>query len=208
MTAPPYITAPADIAPPVWIEVEPGALWLPREPLCDARTGLFARLTYQGALDAAAALGGSLATEADILRLHDDAARGIALEIPPVTLPTVAMIRTVYAGAIGSLGWRDAAQRLRVAEMSGLGWAKIHDEIVGARLLAAGWDGSAGDPRVRVGNIGKHWVAGAPAGRAYIFGWWDGHRWIEPMPHHQGQHDRGHHDYGTTTLVRRTVAPC
>lgn len=204
MTAPPYLTAPGDVYAPGWVQVDDG-LWLTREPLRDRATGLYARLTYDGALDACEALGGALATADDVERLHWDAFHGTAIEIPPVTLPTVAMVRAAgYAGPVNAQAFQDAAQRLRVACMMGLEWAKAHDAAVLAHLADAGWDGA-----MRVAGIGKHWVAGAPPGRAYLFGWWDGHRYIQPRPQpgSHGPHDRGHHDYATTTLCRRTTPP-
>ena len=190
--------------PPAWQRI--GDALLTREPLRSRSTGLFVRLTYQGALDACAALGdgASLATADDIEALHEVAHDGPgAVEVAPFPLPTVAMVRAAgFSGSVNSAEYQAAAQALRVAGMRSIEWCRAHDAEVAARLSAAGWDGVAA-----VAGAGKHWVAGAPPGRAWLFGWWDGQRWIQPRPAlgSQGPHDRSHSDYATTTIARRPL---
>lgn len=90
-----------------------------------------------------------------------------------------------------------------------------HDREVWRRLRALGWDGGK-----VVSGAGKHWISGAPPGRAWLAGWWTsqlgryvpgrrGPGWVqEGATSGQGPHNDGHHDYGTTTiLVRQRRAP-
>lgn len=172
-----YITPLDALSPPAWLPLAPGAA-ITAEPLRDARTGLYARLGYRSALAAARAAGATLPTPDDIEALHALAVRGGAVELPPVTLPTLAMVRaTGYEGPAEGEDYADAAQRLRVASMRSEAWCRLHDAAVAGALAAARWDGAR-----PVAGAGKHWVAGAPSGRAYLMGWWQGGRWIQPRP--------------------------
>jgi hypothetical protein len=180
-----------------WAEL--GDVYMTVEPLRDADTGGYAHLTYREALAAVAALGAELPTMAQLQRLHEE-----GLELQPVTLPDVVMVR-----ATGCVAERDsdefqaAAQRLRETYMAGPEWARIHDARVDAQLRARGWDG-----RELVANAGKHWLRGAPPGRAYLGGWWSAGRFIQAgVCTGLGPHGDGHHDYGTTTLAVRLEAP-
>lgn len=202
----PYLTPLDAIAPPTWARV--GAALLTTEPLRDASTGLFARLTYRDALAAAVALDASLVTPDDVEALHAAARAGKAVELAPCTLPSVAMVRAAgYVGAVKSEAFQAAAQRLRGREMRGEAWCRMHDETVARGLLAAAWDGVEA-----VAGAGKHWVAGAPAGRSWLMGWWantsTGGRWIQPRPApgSRGPHNDLHTDYATTTMLRRPLA--
>jgi hypothetical protein len=99
-------------------------------------------------------------------------------------------------------------------DMRSAEWSRRHDREVARRV--EGIDGP-------ILGIGKHWIAGAPAGKCRIKGWWvdrleaftppkgqKGHRsgpgWVQ-----QGTgapHDDLHHDYATTTiLVRPMIRP-
>jgi peptidoglycan hydrolase-like protein with peptidoglycan-binding domain len=200
----PYLTPIDALAPPLWARVGP-SLWLTAEPLRDASTGLYARLSYRSALSAAASMGATLARPSDVELLHALAAVGRAVEVAPVTLPTVAMVRASgFEGPVPSAAYEAAAQRLRVASMRSIAWCRVHDASVAARATARGWSAPA-----PLSGAGKHWVSGAPAGRAYLFGWWEGGRWIQPRPAagSRGPHDDGHTDYATTTMLRTSTPP-
>lgn len=203
---PPYLTTLDALAPPTWARV--GSALLTTEPLRDARTGLYARLSYRDALAAAVALDASLVTPDDLEALHAAARQGKAVELAPCTLPSVAMVRAAgYVGAVKSEAFQAAAQRLRGREMRGEAWCRMHDETVARGLLAAAWDGVEA-----VAGAGKHWVVGAPAGRSYLMGWWantsTGGRWIQPRPApgSRGPHNDQHADYATLTMLRRPLA--
>lgn len=98
-------------------------------------------------------------------------------------------------------------------EMISLAYSEEHDAVVWAQLEQ--WDRHS-----PVAGAGKHWIAGAPAGRAYLMGWWVEHverysqvrrgpGWIQvpSPPGSAGPHDDQHHDYGTTTLLVRAAPP-
>lgn len=121
-----------------------------------------------------------------------------------------------------ALPTRDEVRRLHVVGLqlepitmaitATLAGSKKHDAELWRRLRALGWDG--GRP---VSGAGKHWIAGAPPGRAYLAGWWTrrlesysptrrGPGWVqEGATSGPGPHDDGHHDYGTTTILVRRV---
>lgn len=144
--------------------------------------------------------------------------------------------RLTYAGALaaaellgGRLPTRDEVRLLHAVGLQlepvtmpitgELAGSEKHDREVWFRLASQGWDG--GRP---VSGAGKHWIAGAPPGRAYLAGWWTsklerytpppgktGHRsgpgFVQDgATSGPGPHGDQHHDYGTTTiLVRRVV---
>ena len=94
-------------------------------------------------------------------------------------------------------------------QMTSLEWSQKHDAAVWAALST--WDRDA-----PVAGAGKHWIAGAPAGRAHLMGWWaadvrrfgsarSGPGWVQQpsQPGSPGPHLDSHHDYGTTTLLVR-----
>lgn len=95
------------------------------------------------------------------------------------------------------------------AQMRTLAWSRRHDAEVMRRL-----DG-VDDCQRPVLGAGKHWIRGAPKGRAHLMGWWTqtlqkygprrGAGWIQqPSPvGGQGPHDDGHYDYATTTMLVR-----
>lgn len=149
----PYITAPENAALcddvyTSWVEVAPG-VQMANRPLWDRTTGLWARLTYRGAVATTASLGCRLPTQSEVMRYTQIAiAHGVCLK--PVTL---------------SYG----------PEMIGLAHAVEHDRRV-LQQLDAMTDERRADA---VANIGKHWVAGAAPGRARICGWWDGRKFIQ-----------------------------
>lgn len=96
------------------------------------------------------------------------------------------------------------------ARMTSLEWSERHDIEVWRRARAAGWTG--GPPLL---GAGKHWIEGAPPGRAHLMGWWTEHLerygarrgagWVQqPSPvGGSGPHDDSHHDYATTTMLVR-----
>ena len=94
-------------------------------------------------------------------------------------------------------------------DMRSAEWSRRHDERVSALL-----EGVHGP----VIGIGKHWIAGAPPGRAWLMGWWvddvaaygstrKGPGWVQPRPApgSRGAHDDLHHDYATTTILMRPM---
>lgn len=97
------------------------------------------------------------------------------------------------------------------ARMTSLEWSERHDIEVWRRIRAAGWTGG-----LPVLGAGKHWIAGAPRGRAHLMGWWTEHLerygarrgagWVQqPSPvGGAGPHDEHHHDYATTTMLVRS----
>ncbi len=193
----PYITAPADVvAPASWSKV--GAADLSSEPLRDRKTGGYAHLTYAGALTAARALGAELPSREDLDALAD-AAKAAGTELAPVILPDGALSRSVGIDPANAA----AVNAFRNANMTGEAWARIHDERVRAQLVARRWDGKG-----PVANAGKHWIAGAPPRRSYLKGWRVGQKFIQTGPSKpgtdEGPHDDRHHDYGTTTVLKRS----
>ena len=177
----PYITSAENVVVPAWTSI--GADQFSVEPLRDATGGL-AHLTYRGALAAAAAAGAELPTHDDIVALAN-AAKASGFELNPVILPGASAELMAEGAKPG-----DSA-------MVTLRWAQIHDAAVQAQLDARGWDGTK-----PVANAGKHWMAGAPPGRAYLMGWRlpKGTFIQSGIASGQGPHDDGHHDYGTTTV--------
>lgn len=143
---------------------------------------------------------------------------------------TYLFARLTYLGALrvaarlgASLPSRDEVYRLHAVGLqvepitmpitATLAGSEKHDRELWRRLRALGWHGG-----LPVSGAGKHWIAGAPAGRAYLAGWWTrrleafspsrrGPGWVqEGATSGKGPHDDQHHDYGTTTmLVRRVV---
>lgn len=189
---PQYITNPSSADCHAW-KREGDWLWS-IEPLQDLDTGLYAHLTYDGAKEAVDLLGGELPTHDDILELQRT---GFFIE--PIMLPDHDMIQA--AGV--SPGSQQAIDQFRNENMGTIEWARIHDDRVRARLVSGRWDGFT-----RVLNAGKHWIAGAPRGRAYLMGWWTGKGWIQSgasalMPDNPGPHGSDHHDYATTTLAKK-----
>jgi hypothetical protein len=188
-----YKTDPVDANCRQWTLVGDW-LWT-TEPLYDEKTQLYAHLTYAGALAVAARLGAQLPNRADIIELRDT-----GFQLAPVTLPDRDMIRAA------GLSSREAIDRYRNVHMCSLEWAKIHDDRVRAALATGNWDGVQ-----RVSGAGKHWTAAPPPGRSFLMGWWNGTKWIqdgtsELVPGSQGPHDAYHHDYATTTIVKKRAA--
>lgn len=94
-----------------------------------------------------------------------------------------------------------------------LAWRKVSDAANRANMMRMGWK-----PGMRVSNFGKGWVAGAPAGRAWLMGWWvprveaygiterKGPGFIQPrpMPGSHGAHGANDHcDDGTCLWGKR-----
>jgi hypothetical protein len=130
-----YSTGPEDAEisdPGGWVRF--GNIEVTALPLTDRRNGLFARLKYDDALEAARRLGGEILTEDDLIAIHEASKHGAALEIQPVTLVKTA----------------DDSNY-----MASLSFAKTHDAKVRAQLAAKGWDGS-----MPVSNVGKYWLPG------------------------------------------------
>src|SRR5208282_2203825 len=106
----------------------------------------------------------------DIQRLHDDAVKGVALELVPVMLPDPDQLKDAH---IPSNPKADAKAKqkeiddFRNKNMMGRDWADYHDDHVWDQFESLKWD-----RKKRLANCGKHWIAGAPKGRAYLMGWW------------------------------------
>lgn len=125
-------------------------------PLTDSRTGLFARLKYEDALQTAKNYGADILTDEDLMAIHEGAKTGESLEIDPfVRLPLKPPVR--YPGETD----RQYGGRI-MAPMGSLHWAKIHDAEVHDRLAAMGFQGDR-----PVSNIGKYWIPGG-----FNFGWY------------------------------------
>lgn len=188
MSTSPFISRLSDVSDCAgWTRV--GSVWMTRLPLLDTASDTFAELTYALALSAAAAFGARLPSRSDIIALNI-----AALRLHPRPLPTVGMVH----------GWSETQiDAYRNANMGGLEWSRLHTGMVRDQLAVAAWDG-----RCPVANAGKHWIAGAPPGRAYLMGWWEGGAFIQNgTTAGQGPHNDQHHDYGTTTMLVRDDAP-
>lgn len=202
MSAAPYITRPEDVTCSGWVKVD--AIWVSHEPLRDKATGLYARLTWQGAVDACASVGGRLIYADEVDALFDEADAGRALCLTPITLPDAKLC----ADAGVPFDWVHHGAELETfltANMGGLAWAEYHDAKAAEQLAALGWDGIE-----LVVNLGKLWVGGArvrgqlskpPPGRAWLYGWRNAKRVMiqpKPAPGSRGPHGAlDEHDYGT-----------
>ena len=161
---------------------------------------LFARLSYRVALAWCGQNGCRL-----IDKVLLDGYRKASTVLRPVLLPDADQRRAVPRLA----GESDQAWDARLRRgMTSVAWSERHDEKVWQQLDGLGWDGQA-----LVFGAGKHWISGAPAGRAWLMGWWRGTEspakneyWQNPPQNPNGPHDDLHHDYGTTTLVVRDAA--
>lgn len=81
---------------------------------------------------------------------------------------------------------------------NGIEHSIAHDTNVRAQLAALNWSGEQ-----PVAGAGKHWIAGAPAGRSRLKGWdkdgaGPGLEWWQPD---QVAHNREHFDDGTTSML-------
>lgn len=98
------------------------------------------------------------------------------------------------------------------ALMSTVERSEKHDAEMWRRL-----DALQDDEDHLVLGVGKHFIAGAPSGRAYLMGWWTEHLerygarrgagWVQQgaAPGTPGPHSAdGVRDYGTTTVLERT----
>ena len=184
MTAIPYITPPSAIIIPRFVPLAPG-LEITHHPLETNATGPgLAHLTYRGALEVAAANGARLPTRAEVEMLHEVASKA-GTELAPVILPDAGM---------RAAGMVPGDPRMVTRE-----WADRHDALVAQQVPALDVDSPP------IANAGKHWIGPAPAGKAALCGWWSGGAFIQSglgFPH-----DEAHHDYATTTMLVREVAP-
>lgn len=84
-------------------------------------------------------------------------------------------------------------------EMMSLEWARRHDQRVLPQL--AGWNGKS-----PVANVGKDYIAGAPAGKQRYYGWF-----LAPgkplQPDWVNAHNSKYSDYSQLTRLARDVAP-
>lgn len=161
-------------------------------PLMDRSRGGFAHLTYRDALAVAAREGAELPTRDEILELHR-----VGLRLLPVILPDAEMLRDNPR----LKGETERAYQTRIREpMASQAWCDRHDGTVLAKLSS--WT----NDHQPVSGAGKHWLRGAPPGRAYLMGWHDGRRWIQSgLSSGPGPHDDMHHDYATTTILTRPM---
>lgn len=192
-------TLPADAAPhPAgWAELPGTGYEVSRLPLVDRSVGLgFNGGPVFGALD-----GSDAPRLFARLTYRDAAARAAELgaELP----------RPEHLEALRACGL--VIEPAPIPITTSLDGSARHDAAVHERLRAAGWD-----ERRPVCGAGKHWLAGAPPGRAYLMGWWTEHLerysptrrgsgWVQPVPSGQGPHGDTHHDYATTTLLVRRI---
>jgi len=188
-----FTSSLSSLAAPVW--VRQGTVWASALPLFDTDNAILAELTYRDALAAAVAFGARLPTRNEIIErtFH-------GYQLAPVTLPTLIEIKSA------GLDSRNPAivDAFRNANMSGLAWAKIHSQRVYEQLRDAGLLGTG----ALIANAGKHWIAGAPPGRAYLMGWYTRGKFIQGgTTFGPGPHDDMHHDYATTTILMRDEAP-
>ena len=209
--APPFVSKPESAVVNQWAKL--GAVWVSAEPALDqaaidAGTGpRYGRFTYREALVAASLLGARLPRSAEI-----DTIRDTGVMLPCFTQPDVDMIKEA---GIAAPNWKDpeavafykrAIQDLLSARMASAEWCATHDAKVEAAKQAKGFDGSR--PLM---NAGKHYLDGAPKGRAWLKGWWDGKVYIQHGPWSAtdvGPHsDIGSRDYGTTTMLIRETDP-
>ncbi len=167
----------AIVHPSGWVRV--GEVEVMRLPMLDARSGLFARLSYGDLLQVAAreGQGAQLCTMATLR----DAWR-VGVRLRPVQL-----VRTAA----------DAAR------MMGRAMCDEHDLAVLEQLAA-----HVGDPRV-VANCGKQWVRAVPPdvvspGRARNGGWFDAQGVpVQPGGRGSEHHDRSYTDYSQLATLER-----
>lgn len=169
-----YLTPPKEAElPGPWLAWEGGSIT--PLPLLDKRTGLYARLSYAGALEAAKRLGGRLPTWQEALKIWQKGAR-----IKPVQL---------------------VFEKYDQLRMKSLAYAVHHDKKVADQLEEMGWDGKK--PVANVGKWwvagaapGHAWLYGwweNPKSDTARQG----------IPAGEGHHDDAHHDYGTLTYLVR-----
>ncbi len=193
-----HLTLPENAACLGWRDL-PGhhGIQISRWPLVEkGNHRRIARLTYDGAQEAARLLGGRVIDRSRLVTL-----RQISRVLHPVILPDPKLM-VIPPRDEGETNDHYQA-RIRV-DMASLEWSEIHDSEV-FRLLGE-WDQNEW-----ISNIGKHWIDGAPKGRAYLMGWWnhDLGKFIQggAPPGTQGPHESTHHDYATTTLLERDAPP-
>lgn len=185
---PRYLTKSVE-HPNAWYRISPG-IEVTLEPLRDCDTGLYAHVTYAMLRGFAENIGARIIAPE---RVRLIAATGFV--VTPTILPTADMLPPRRPGET------ERNYQIRIREpMGGREWCDIHDRAVMHKLAA--WDRSR-----PVLNAGKWWVAGAPRGRAYLMGWFDGRRWIQPAPAlgSQGPHNDQHSDYATLSMLERSV---
>ena len=157
-----YVSDPALATVTAWVPLAGTSLLVTAEPLRDSATGLYARLTYREALAACARLGCRLPTAVEVDAIRDDALKPGGCLLTPVTLPDAEMTAPIVGP-----GYQAAFAAMLAANMGGQPWCELHDSRVAAQLAAMGWDQSR--PAM---NAGKWYIGGAPAGRAWLQGWW------------------------------------
>ncbi len=200
MPVAPFICLPENATVPAWFLVKEG-LWA-SVPLQDTPSGLYSRFEYLEAEEAATKLGVRLPTPAEIDLIRDAAIAAKCL-LEPICFPDAAMCKA--AGIpLGST----AEDTFRNNNMAGEPWVQEHDRRVADQLVTLGWQ-----PGQAVFNIGKHYCAGAPKGRAWLKGWWltGSKKYIQhgpSFPGDPGPHsETGSRDYGTTSIVVSDTDP-
>lgn len=176
-------------------------------PFHDRETGLAARLNYATWKEACLLLGLLPITYGDVTRLAEMVDAGTALCIEPVILPDVEQIAAMPAQRPSETD-RDYQIRIR-DDMSSLAWAQRHDLKCWSRIEEAGGVDWRNNP-IPVMNFGKWFIDGAPAGRAYLRGWWQRKKraFIQPgATMGPGPHSAtGVCDYGTLALGKKRAA--
>jgi hypothetical protein len=150
-------------------------------PLWDSEHDCWARLNYRDSLIALDRLGMRMPT---FNELDQIASREDAIILQPVTL-----VRT-----------KEDSLKMGSWEF----WQK-HDEKVAKQIADREWD-----EKVPLVSVGKHWAAGAPAGRAWLHGWYlpKKDKLGNIIPGYSGiiqkrgtsAHDNKHLDYSSTII--------
>jgi len=175
---------------PSGVEVTKISLVDKTKRLPDGSDYLFACLSYKDAKAFAAANGARLVSPRTIREIRD-----VGLHVEPVTINPDS---TELSASL------DHADRF---------WNHNHvTSTPGLRELH--WDGMNHDGKQVVCGAGKWWHSGAPAGRAYLMGWWTQHLerfspgrhgpgFVQEEDHDQGRHGEDMFDYGTLTMLER-----
>lgn len=172
----------------------PGRVALPSgrivtvEACGDLLTGLYAHTDYRTGLAVAKSVGAKLISAAAIREIVAHGITAIAL------LPDAAM----KAATPRRPGETEEQYNIRLYEpMGSREWCDRADKSLRAQLSSKQWDGKT--PAL----LNKVWREGAPAGRSYLMGMWDGDSFIQdegPIGS-WGPHNDRQFDYGTLLML-------
>lgn len=162
------------------------------QPLRTPGKSAFAKLDYEQAMGECIPYRASLVSAASLRSMASDRA---VRKLAPVILPDAGM----RAANPKRPDETREQYEIRIRElMNSPEWHAIHD----ARVLA-----QIGDYCGPVLNAGKHWITGAPRGRAHLMGWFVDGRWIQNASVGMGPHDSRHRDYSMTTVLEWSGRP-